>query len=73
VTKKQASRFKRAIRALNDLMAEVNKTHPNACWYLDGTGNMNLMSGVSHVGGGRQRQDRIMESVVLCGSSGGDW
>ena len=34
---------------------------------------LHLMSGDSHDGSGRPRQDRIVESFLIPGSGGGDW
>jgi hypothetical protein len=68
-TPREVARFRKACRDLKRL-AESG-------WhlYLDGTGNMNLMSGPSHepwLDGGRPRQDRIVAHEG-CGAGGGDW
>lgn len=58
--------FLKACRALRKLR--------DAGWflYLDGSGNMCLMSGPSHDGNGHPRRDRVVLNDD-CGATGGDW
>lgn len=72
-----ARKLEYATRVLNELLEQVRETHPHAVLYLDGTHNLNLMSGAPHgnedgSGDTQPHQERILASAILR-SSGGDW
>lgn len=72
---KLVAEFRGAVQALDKIMSRILRKHSYATLYLDGTGNVNLMSGSSHTGGAHAvaRQDRIMASVNVRHFGGGDW
>jgi hypothetical protein len=63
---RERATFRKACRDLRKLV--------DAGWflYLDGGGNLHVMTGESHDEGGQPRQDRIVDSET-CGAGGGDW
>ena len=73
LTSKQARRLTQLVAGLNELRVDVSAEYPEAQWYLDGTGNLCLMSDGTYGGRGHSRQDRILASEKLSCSSGGDW
>jgi hypothetical protein len=75
LTRSQKTRINAAIKKLNDVMAEIKLTIPEANYYLEDAGNFNVLSGPSHEDGyrNRSRQDRIMHSLTLNCSGGGGW
>lgn len=63
----------RACQTLNQVLEEVEEVEPAANYYLDGTGNLNLMCGPTHDGhGASSQQQRIIYSADLR-AGGGDW
>jgi hypothetical protein len=81
LTTKQRSKIKRAIKALNDVRRELQNDN-NDCdvqWYLEDSGNLNLMSGDSHDEtsgsgyGDTSRQDRVIAIFDLDNAGGGAW
>lgn len=76
LTSKQARRLTQLVAGLNELRAEVSVEYPEAQWYLDGTGNLCLLSDgaySSNSSNSRSHQERILASEKLSCSSGGDW
>lgn len=75
LTTKQASKVERAIKALNDVRREVEKTSGTSItWYLEDSENLHLMEGESHDDQmGSARYDAIIESYCLDNSGGGGW
>ncbi len=80
LTPKQKSKIKRAVKALNDVRKEVEQT--NECepegilWYLEDSGNLCLMDGLSHDSdqyGDPPRQHAVIDIFDLDKSSGGGW
>lgn len=71
---KAAAKFRSLIRGLNKIMQEVNRTFPDANYYL-ANDSMHLMLGSSHsLGRGEtSQQQRVAETELLRGSGGGDW
>jgi hypothetical protein len=75
-----AQKLKTHCAAINAVLRETRKEFPKACLYLDGTGNLNLMSGPHHddqtnsdvTSGVHGRQDRIICSASL-NADAGDW
>lgn len=58
---------------INALLDEVRREHPNAVLYLDGTQNLNMMSGPPHdFDSVRPHHDRVLYSAKLR-ADGGDW
>ena len=57
------------------LLADAQKEHPEAEFYVDGTRNLNLLSGPSHTGKymSEPRHDRILARVSVKCLGGGDW
>lgn len=80
LTPKQKAKIKRAVKALNDVRAEVerdNECDPNGIqWYLEDSNNLNLMDGMSHDSdqwGEPSRRDAVIDLFCLDKSSGGGW
>jgi hypothetical protein len=77
LTTKQRSKIKRAIKALNDVRQELQNENGDCevQWYLEDSGNLNLMTGDSHDFSGDcdSRQDRVIGLFELDMSSGGGW
>lgn len=67
-------RFRQAVRTLNKLLTEIQAYAPDANYYLS-TDTLHILSGDSHDLGGSNppRYDRILTSMRLVRSSGGDW
>ena len=81
LTSKQRGKIKRAVKALNDVRRELDNENGdcNVQWYLENSGNLNLMSGDSHDEtsgsgyGDTSRQDRVIALFDLEYSGGGGW
>jgi hypothetical protein len=80
LTTKQRSKIKRAIKALNDVRQELQNENGDCevQWYLEESGNLNLMSGDSHVFSNcdvdeDSRQDRVIELFEFENATGGAW
>lgn len=75
LTPAQKRKIKRAIAALNDVRLELQKENPDYYinWYLEDTGNLNLMEADSHDRDGSARHDKVIEHFCLDDSSGGGW
>lgn len=75
LTRSQKARINGAIKKLNEVMAELRVTIPEANYYLEDMGNFNVLSGPSHDDTHRNpsRQDRVMHCTTLCWSGGGGW
>jgi hypothetical protein len=66
-------RLKRNCTGLNAVLKAARRTWPDACLYLDGTGNLNLMKGDPHEGDSpHSHPDRILGHAHL-NADGGDW
>lgn len=48
IAEKHKKKFQRLVNQLNKLIEEVREYEPKANYYLDGTSNLNLMTGPSH-------------------------
>jgi hypothetical protein len=73
LSKGQRLRFRRAVKALNDLRDEVLFEIPGANYYLQ-EDTLIFLSGPSHEGmAGRAQEHRELISARLLGSSGGGW
>jgi len=67
-------RFRRLERTINDILADARKIWPEAQFYVDGTRNINLMTGPPHDDpDGTPRHDRIIETISITNIDGGDW
>jgi len=73
MNKSQKARMDRLVNELNTLLEEVRKVHPNANWYLEDSGNLNLMSDESHDSSGRARKDHVLHHSNLKNAGGGGW
>jgi hypothetical protein len=78
LTISQDRKIKRAIKALNDVRAELASANPDnhISWYLEGSDNLNLMSGDSHDMSndqGGQNYDNVIATYDLDNASGGGW
>lgn len=73
LTPHEISIIRSSVKRLNKVLVSVTERYPDAQWYLDGTSNLNLMSAAPHDEFHMARQERILMSVVLEMSSGGDW
>ncbi|WP_421193853.1 hypothetical protein [Aeromonas jandaei] len=75
LTPAQKRKIKRAVAALNDVRQELQQENPdyNINWYLEDTGNLNLMEADSHDRDGSARYDKVIEIFGLDNSSGGGW
>lgn len=62
----------RLVDDLNIFLEEIRKIHPNANWYLEDSGNFNLLSDESH-DGDRARMDRVLHRSYLKNAGGGGW
>lgn len=66
-------RFRAAVRELNAALAEVQKAHPDANYYLV-PGMLHLMKGPSHDGTeARAQRGNVMASEPMPRAGGGDW
>ena len=72
-------KLKRYCDNINRLLKDVQKEYPKACLYLDGLGNLHLMSGPHHldstnsdVFGEKANFDAIIATAQL-NADGGDW
>lgn len=79
ITATQKRRFKKAVKDLNDLMAEIREKNPSANYYL-AMSTLNLMLGPTHhhcpveeERSGSPNYHFVAEEAILQGSSGGDW
>ena len=76
LTNKQDSKIKRAVKALNEVRAELQKDNPdnNINWYLEAGDNFNLMEDESHDECmSTARHDRVIKEYQLKNASGGGW
>lgn len=73
MNKSQKARMDQLTNDLNVLLDEVRRIHPNANWYLEDSGNLNLMSDESHDSSGRARKDHVLHRSNLNRSGGGGW
>jgi hypothetical protein len=81
LTTKQRNKIARAVKALNDVRREIDSENSDCDvqWYLENSGNLNLMSGDSHDDdsgsgyGDTSRQDRVIALFDLHMASGGGW
>lgn len=75
LTPAQKRKIKRAVAALNDVRQELQQENPDYYinWYLEDTGNLNLMEADSHDRDGGARHDKVIEHFGLDNSSGGGW
>lgn len=74
LTAQEIREFRRCVSDLNRLITNVRQRIPDAQYYLDGSCNLNLMSGDSHTGvQAIAHPERIMASETLYFSDGGDW
>jgi hypothetical protein len=78
LTSKQHRKIKNAVKALNDVRAELQKENPDTHinWYLESSDNLNLMDGDSHdtsFNDGNQLYDNVIELYDLKCASGGGW
>lgn len=70
-------RFEKIARDMDNLLNEITKYCPGVNLYLANE-SWNLLTGLSHEGNGRgrderPRQERIVTSVLVMRSGGGDW
>lgn len=66
--------FRRAVRALNDTIVRVRRYIPEAQYYLDAGGGLNLLSGDHHEGRAADaRRDRVLDEARISFADGGDW
>lgn len=73
IAEKLVGKLKRHCKGINNILAEAKRTFTQAEFYLDGTGNLNLMSGPHHENNSADaRPDRILGSGNLSTDSG-DW
>ena len=75
LTNAQDRKIKRAIKALNDVRAELASDNPDnyVNWYLEDNENLNLMNGDSHSGQGVPNYDNVIGLYNLKMASGGGW
>jgi hypothetical protein len=79
LTTKQRSKILRAVKSLNDVRRELQNGNRDCDvqWYLEDSGNLNLMSGDSHDedggNGDTSRQDRVIALFNLDSAGGGAW
>lgn len=69
--------FKRHVKGLNTLIAQIRQRYPEAQYYLACSAGafLNILSGPSHddTYGEPARMDRVIESLRLDYADGGDW
>ncbi len=76
LTTKQRNKIKRACKALDDVLKEVQSENPdfNILWYLEDSSNWHLMEDESHSGlSGEPRHDRVIDTFWIDAASGGGW
>lgn len=75
LTPAQKRKLKRAVATLNDVRRELQQEHPerDINWYLEDTGNLNLMEDESHDRDGDPQRDKVIEQFSLDNSGGGGW
>lgn len=75
LTPAQKRKIKRAIAALNDVRQELQQENPDHYinWYLEDSGNLNLMEADSHDRDGDPQHDKVIEHFCLDNSGGGGW
>ena len=77
LTNKQHNKIKRAIKALNDVRAELARENPDndVNWYLEDSDNLNLMGNPSHTEDHNMTSlyDNVIECYSLDSASGGGW
>lgn len=67
-------RFRRLVTGLNQLMEDIRKDWPEANYYLEGEGNLLVLSGSSHEGYGEAAQPhRELAGEILEHAGGGGW
>jgi len=72
LTKREIARFERHVAGLNKLIADVQKRIPEAQYYFEAEGEINLMSGSSHENGVSQQQ-RVLHAVRIDHMDVGAW
>ena len=65
-------RFRRAVAALNSAMLDLQRDHPEACYYL-ANDQLHLMIGPDHTGRGEAHPENSIDQRRLRSSGGGDW
>lgn len=77
LTPSELRAFKRHVKGLNTLIAQIRQRYPEAQYYLACSmwSDLNILSGPSHDDGyhARARLDRVIESLRLDHADGGDW
>lgn len=75
LTTKQRNKIKRAIKALNDVRAELEVENPDNYlnWYLEDNNNLNLMEDHSHTDGEVANYDAVIGCFNLDSAGGGGW
>lgn len=73
MSRSRQKRLQRIADQLNKLVEDTKKTHPRAQIYLEGSGNLCLLSDDSHDNDGRMHQERVLAGAFVPGGSGGGW
>ena len=75
LTAKQHNKIQRAIKALNDVRAELESKNPDSYvnWYLEDNDNLNLMREHSHTNDGMTNKEAILYCYNLDNAGGGGW
>lgn len=77
LTTKQKRKIELAIKALNEVRAEIQQENPDNYinWYLEDNDNLNLLEDVSHNhdSRGSSNQDAVIATFDLKHSTGGGW
>ncbi|MEZ9709384.1 hypothetical protein AB4254_11950 [Vibrio breoganii] len=74
LSSKQCAKIKRALKALEEVRKEVDLESDEAVrWYLEDSGNLNLMTGDSHDDSGSPNFDAVIEHFEFPESTGGAW
>lgn len=73
ITVQQRRKINRAIQALNDALEDIQRTIPDANWYLGDCGSLYLLDGESHDAQEQPRLSAVIERWDLKNSSGGGW
>ena len=74
LTTKQRNKVNRALKALEEVRAEVDLEAENrVAWYLEDCGNLNLMDGDSHNEHGDGNHGMVIYTFDLPYSGGGGW
>ena len=72
ITLEQKRKFMTLCKKLNTLLEEIQKTEPEANYYL-AADTLNLMKGPSHDNECRALRSNVVVGVVIPNSGGGDW